>query len=219
MSFVYDEDRRVRLGMPEAVFCEGKDIAALNLIIAELGEAAAHPVLFTRLAPERHALLDPLLAARLNYDPASRTGVLHGTMPAQPGTVAVVTAGTSDLVVAREAVQTLAFAGHGSALVADVGVAGVHRLFERLDLIRSHDVVIVFAGWDAALASVVGGLVAQPVIAVPTSVGYGVATGGRTALHSMLASCGQGVTVTNIDNGFGAACGAIRILNGINRRP
>jgi NCAIR mutase (PurE)-related protein len=209
-SFVHDTDRRARIGMPEAIFCEGKDTPALDAILAELG--GGDPVLFTRLSAERHAMLDPAVAAALDYDPRSRTGILNGSLPPRQGTVCVVTAGTSDLGVAGEALRTLAFSGFNASLVADVGVAGIHRLLDRLEHIRSFDVVIVVAGWDAALASVMGGLVGQPVIAVPSSTGYGVAAGGTSALHSMLSSCGQGVLVTNIDNGFGAACGAIRML-------
>jgi NCAIR mutase (PurE)-related protein len=211
-GFVHDDQRSARLGMPEAIFCEGKDAVSLNAILAELA-GAGRPVLFTRLSPERHAALDPALLAGMDYDPQSGTGLLHGCLPARRGTIVVVTAGTSDLRVAREAQRTLEFSGFAASLIADVGVAGIHRLFARLDEIRTFDVVIVVAGWDAALASVMGGLVAQPVIAVPSSTGYGVAAGGTSALHSMLASCGQGVLVTNIDNGFGAACGAIRFLN------
>ncbi len=212
MTFVHDDDRFERLGMPEAIFCEGKDQVALSKILGEL-VADRKPVLFTRLSADRHALLDPTLLTGMDYDPHSATGILHGRLPARAGTVAVVCAGTSDLRVAREAQRTLEFSGILTDLVADVGVAGIHRLFARLEHIRRFDVVIVVAGWDAALASVMGGLVGQPVIAVPSSTGYGVAAGGTSALHSMLASCGQGVLVTNIDNGFGAACGAIRILS------
>jgi NCAIR mutase (PurE)-related protein len=215
-GFVHDTDRAARLGMPEAIFCEGKDAFALGAILAELVREG-RPALFTRLTPERHVGLDPALAEAMDYDPQSATGIVHGTLAPRRGRVAVVTAGTSDLRVAREAQRTLAFSGIAAELVADVGVAGIHRLFARLDHIRSFDIVIVVAGWDAALASVMGGLVGQPVIAVPSSTGYGVAAGGTSALHSMLASCGQGVMVTNIDNGFGAACGAIRILNLLER--
>ncbi|MCK9543830.1 MAG: nickel pincer cofactor biosynthesis protein LarB [Novosphingobium sp.] len=211
-GFVHDEDRPARLGMPEAIFCEGKDAPALNAILGHLA-AEARPALFTRLSPERHGMLDTALLTAMDYDPRSATGILHGCLPPRSGSVAVVCAGTSDLPVASEARRTLHFSGFAAELIADVGVAGIHRLFARLDDIRAHDVVIVVAGWDAALASVVGGLVAQPVIAVPTSTGYGVAARGTSALHSMLASCGQGVLVTNIDNGFGAACGAVRFLN------
>lgn len=218
MSVTYDYDRSVRLGMPEAIYCEGKDTASLDAILAELVARPDYPVLLTRLTQAKLAELDPALAARLDHDPLSATAILHGCRPAKLGRVAVVCAGTSDLRVAQEALRTLTFSGFAAELVVDVGVAGIHRLLDRIDHIRQFDVVIVVAGMDAALASVMGGLVSQPVIAVPTSVGYGVATGGTTALNSMLASCGQGVTVTNIDNGFGAACGAIRMLNHMGPR-
>jgi NCAIR mutase (PurE)-related protein len=216
MTTVYDYQRRERLGMPEAIFCEGKPIGALNQIIEELRERPDHPTLFTRLRQAQFAQLEPKLATLLDYDTVSGTAILHGHLPERPGSVAVVTAGTSDLHVAGETARTLAFTGIRHSLIADVGVAGIWRLLDRIDEVRAHDVVIVAAGWDAALASVMGGLVDKCVIAVPTSVGYGVASGGQTALNSMLASCGQGVVVTNIDNGFGAACAAIRILNALN---
>lgn len=216
MSFVHDDQRLQRLGMPEAIFCEGKDDASLEAIVSHLVSKGS-PALLTRLAQDRFAALAEDHRACIDYDPVSATGFVHGCLPAEPGSVAVVTAGTSDLRVAREAVRTLAFSGFCHEIYADIGVAGIHRLFARIDAIRTHDIVIVVAGWDAALASVMGGQVASPVIAVPTSAGYGVASGGHTALHSMLASCGQGVAVTNIDNGFGGACAAIRILNLLKR--
>ncbi|WP_439485819.1 nickel pincer cofactor biosynthesis protein LarB [Blastomonas fulva] len=212
-GFVHDEERLTRLGMPEAIFCEGKDVIALKAIVTELAAKPNAPVLFTRLAPDRHAGLVAQGCPAIDYDPQGWTATLHGHLPARAGSVAVVTAGTSDLRVALEAVRTLEFSGLATELIADVGVAGIHRLLARIDHIRSFDIVIVVAGWDAALASVMGGLTGQPVIAVPSSTGYGVAAGGTSALHSMLTSCGQGVLVTNIDNGFGAACGAIRMLN------
>jgi NCAIR mutase (PurE)-related protein len=213
MTTVYDYQRRERLGMPEAIFCEGKDRDSLNKILAELYERPDHPVLFTRLYEALFQQLDASLTQHLDYEPVSGTAILHGALAARAGSVAVVTAGTSDLKVAREAVRTLSFMGITNTLIGDVGVAGIWRLLERVDEIRRHDVIIVAAGMDAALASVMGGLVDKCVIGVPTSVGYGVAAGGQTALNAMLASCGQGVLVTNIDNGFGAACGAVRILN------
>jgi NCAIR mutase (PurE)-related protein len=203
--------------MPEAVYCEGKSAGSLNTIIEELGARPAQPVLFTRLTAEQLATLDPVLAALLDHDSVSATATLHGQLAKRDGNVAIVAAGTSDLKVAREAQQTLVFSGFTATLVVDVGVAGLHRLLDRIDEIRAHDVVIIVAGMDAALASVMGGLVGKPLIGVPTSVGYGVAAGGGTALNAMLASCGQGVLVTNIDNGFGGACGAIRILGTLNR--
>jgi pyridinium-3,5-biscarboxylic acid mononucleotide synthase len=135
-------------------------------------------------------------------------------MPAARGAsrVAIVCGGTSDLPVAGEARRTLAFAGETTTLISDVGVAGLWRLMERLDEIRRHRVVIAVAGMEGALFSVLAGLVPCAVIAVPTSVGYGVATGGATALHAALASCASGLAVVNIDNGFGAAHAALRIL-------
>ena len=219
MDFVHDTARPERLGMPEAIFCEGKAPDALAAIFAELLERG-QPALFTRMQPLQAQAMPALPPGAFDYDASSRTGILHGTLPPRNGTVAVVTAGTSDLAVAREAARTLRFSGVACAEFADLGVAGIHRLFDRLDEIKAADIVLVVAGWDAALASVMGGLTGQPIIAVPSSTGYGVAAGGHTALNAMLASCGQGVLVTNIDNGFGAACGAIRILNQLDRtRP
>jgi pyridinium-3,5-biscarboxylic acid mononucleotide synthase len=217
MTVNYDYDRTERLGMPEAVYCEGKDIASLNAILAELLGRPDYPVLLTRLSGERLVLLDPALTGKLDHDAQSATAILHGRLPNRSGRVAIVAAGTSDLKVAREVQRTLEFSGYEASLIVDVGVAGIHRLLDRVDEIRAYDVIIVVAGMDAALASVMGGLTGKPLIAVPTSVGYGVAAGGGTALNAMLASCGQGVLVTNIDNGFGGACGAIRILNMLNR--
>ena len=130
-----------------------------------------------------------------------------------PARVAIVAAGTSDVPVAREALRTLAYAGIAATLVADVGVAGLWRLQRRLDEIRAHPVVICAAGKDAALPSGRGGLVPGALIAVPTSVGYGVAEGGRAALDAVLASCAPGISVCNIDNGYGAACAAMRVLH------
>ena len=213
MTFIYDYDRLKRLGMPEAIFCQGKDIASLSMIVHELKNRADHPVLLTRLSHTQYETLDVTLSSALDYDPVSCTAILNGRMPPRPGHVAIVTAGTADLSVAREAERTLTFTGVACKLIVDVGVAGIWRLLDRIDDIRSHDVVIAVAGMDAAMASVVAGLVGKCIIGVPTSVGYGVAAGGSTALHAMLARCGQGVLVTNIDNGFGAACGAIRILS------
>ncbi len=203
--------------MPEAVLCESKDHESLDRLLDELRTKADVPFLFTRLYRPQFEAIRPDLAALLDYDEVSGTAYLHGVRSKRPGRVAVVCAGTSDLPVAREAVRTLTFMGIAPTLICDVGVAGLHRLLERIDEIRRHDIVIAVAGMDAALASVLGGITGCPIIAVPTSVGYGVATGGQTALNAMLASCAQGVLVTNIDNGFGAACGAVRMLNVLNR--
>jgi NCAIR mutase (PurE)-related protein len=148
----------------------------------------------------------------LDFDAMSGTAFLNGTMPRRDARVGIVAAGTSDRSVALEAQRTLQFLGIDATLYIDVGVAGLWRLLDRLEDLRREAALIVVAGMDAALASVVGGLVACPIIGVPTSTGYGAARGGDTALAAMLASCAQGVLVTNIDNGFGAACGAARIM-------
>lgn len=197
--------------MPEAVLCEPKTDEQLQLIVAELAATTA-PVLLTRLSPQRAERLAHH-SSTFSYDATSQTATMNGSQPERVGNVTVVAAGTSDVGVAAEAQRTLSFSGVTAQLIADVGVAGIWRLEARLDEIRTADIVIAVAGMDAALVSVLGGLIAAPIIAVPTSVGYGVAAGGGTALNSALASCAQGVTVVNIDNGFGAACAAMRILN------
>ena len=214
-SAIYDYARAARIGMPEAVLCESKDRNDLDALIAELQAKADTPFLFTRLYRPQFDRIRPDLSVLFDYDEVSGTAFLHGVQTQRPGRVAVVCAGTSDSPVAQEATRTLTFLGIASTLFCDVGVSGLHRLLDRIDAIREHDVVVAVAGMDAALASVIGGLIGRPLIAVPTSVGYGIAKGGRTALGAMLASCAQGVLVTNIDNGFGAACGAVRILNAI----
>lgn len=209
----HDHGRLERIGMPEAVLCGTKSIDQVCAIAVELATATGGPRLFTRLGDDQVVALPQSVLDRLDDDRLSRTAFLDGTLPGRDGTVAVVAAGTSDACVASEAARTLQFSGVTHDLIVDVGVAGLWRLEARLEEIRSADIVIAVAGMDAALVSVLGGLVAAPVIAVPTSVGYGVAAGGTTALHSALASCAQGVTVVNIDNGFGAACAAVRMLS------
>ncbi len=207
----HDDRRSERIGMPEAVLCSAKTARQLDAIANDL-VAGSEPVLFTRLSLTQYQALPPKALALMDYDEVSETGFLRGCLQRRAGRVAVVAAGTSDQQVAAEASRTLRFSGIEAELIVDVGVAGLWRLQARLDDIAAADVVIAVAGMDAAIVSVLGGLVAAPVIAVPTSVGYGVAAGGTTALHSALASCAQGVTVVNIDNGFGAACAAVRML-------
>lgn len=217
MTVKFDYFRHHRIGLPETVYCEGKHEDSLTQLLEELVEKATHPVLFTRLVRPKFELIDQSLTVRLDYDEMSATAYLNGVFPEiEQGSAAVVTAGTSDLPVALEAGRTLSYLGIRNEVYVDVGVAGLWRLQERMENINSHDVVIVVAGMDAALASVVGGLTHRPVIAVPTSVGYGVAEGGATALNSMLASCASGLLVTNIDNGYGAACAAFRIIGNQN---
>lgn len=209
---VHDHRRPERIGMPEAVLCSSKTPAQLQVVVDDL-IAAEVTSLLTRLSGEQFDAFDQAQQAALAYDPVSQTAVLGEGLAPRSGRVAVVAAGTSDQRVAAEAARTLAFSGVAVTEFIDVGVAGLWRLEQRLDEIRSADIVIVAAGMDAALVSVLGGLIGAPIVAVPTSVGYGVATGGSTALNSALASCAQGVTVVNIDNGFGAACAAVRMLS------
>ena len=210
----FDHDRAARIGLPEAVYCEGKPPDVLDALVLQLAEIKAGPVLFTRLTADVVARLCKQAAVLLDHDPQSRTAFFGGTFPARADfCAAVVTAGTADLSVAQEAVRTLSFLGLPSSLIVDVGVAGLWRLQSRLDEINRHDAVIAVAGHDAALATVLGAMTPLPVVAVPTSIGYGVASGGTAALHSMLSSCAAGLTVMNIDNGFGAAFAVARIAN------
>ena len=199
-----DLDRAARRGYPEAVYCEGKTSEQVAAIAAEMRTRADVVTLFTRVSPEHaKAILHELPAAHHDADAA-----LIAWPPAPPdaagGLVVVVAAGTSDLRVAREAMQTARYLGRRTELVVDVGVAGLHRVLDRLDLLRRARVIVVVAGMDGALPSVVAGLVTAPVVAVPTSVGYGAAFGGLAALLAMLNACAPGVAVVNIDNGYGA---------------
>lgn len=205
-----DTDRLRRTGDPEVVFGEGKSVEQVAQALRTLH--TAHPgraVLATRVDPQGHDRLRELLPEAV-VDPVGRTALL-GTPPTARGEVAVLTAGSSDAPVAAEAVTTLSAFGVGSRLINDVGVAGVHRVLAARERFDSADAVIVVAGMDGALPSVVGGLTGRPVIAVPTAVGYGASFGGVAALLTMLNSCAAGVVVVNIDNGFGAAVHAARV--------
>ncbi|MDX9859565.1 MAG: nickel pincer cofactor biosynthesis protein LarB [Rhodospirillales bacterium] len=209
---VWDAARRTRIGLAEAILCEGKTPAQIAAICVE-ARKDGHPVLLTRLDSATFAALPPNLRGETDYDALSRTALL-GRPPAAAGSgrVAVVTAGTSDLGVSREAVRTLAAYGETATEWSDIGVAGLWRLLERLDELKRFPVVIVVAGMDGALFSVIGGLLPGAIIAVPTSTGYGMSAKGETALRAALASCAPGILVANIDNGYGAACAALRIL-------
>ena len=210
---MFDFARAERIGIDEAVFCAGKSVAQISTIL-EQAQARGAGLLLTRLAPEKRAALAPALQEQIDYCDLSLTGFFGPLRPITSiGKVAIVAAGTSDAPVAREAARSLRHAGVEATLITDVGVAGLWRLMDRIEEIRRHPIVIAVAGMDAALASVLGGLVPGALIGVPTSVGYGATEGGRTALNAMLASCAQGMTVCNIDNGFGAANAALRILN------
>ncbi|MFP6806323.1 MAG: nickel pincer cofactor biosynthesis protein LarB [Pseudomonadales bacterium] len=208
-----DFDRENRTGLAEAVFCQSKSLQQLKTISNEL-EANDKPMLFTRLAPEIYSDLSGSQGADFfDYDAVSQTA-FHLPYPIiSEEKVAIVTGGSSDVPIAMEASRTLEFYGHKSLLIHDVGVAGLWRITERLDQLRGVGIVICIAGMDAALPTVLGGLISASIIAVPTSIGYGMAKNGEAALHSMLVSCASGLVVVNIDNGYGAACAALRILN------
>ena len=211
-----DWGRTARTGIPEAVYCAGKTPDQIARILDQTAQREAR-MLFTRLTLEARAEADP--ENRLNYDPASQTGVYGAFADQTDVGIAVVSAGTSDARVALEAVRTLEFSGFTAPSYQDVGVAGLWRLTKTIPHLEDRKVIIACAGFEAALFSVLAGLVAAPVIAVPTSVGEGVAAGGQAALSSALASCAPGVVVVNIDNGFGAACAAIKMLNATGHIP
>ncbi len=218
-EFRMDWARGGRTGASEAVLCEPKTATQVDAIVAHAIELGAR-LLLTRLGALKFRRLSAQARAALDYDPVTRTAIL-GTLTPAPGTgrVAIVCGGTSDLAVAREAERTLRFEGEAATLIADVGVAGLWRLTEQLEEIRRHRVVIAVAGMEGAIFSVLAGLVPCAVIAVPTSIGYGVAAGGKAALHAALASCASGLSVVNIDNGFGAAHVALRILGTATPAP
>ncbi len=206
-----DFGRSGRCGFPEFIYGAGKTPEQLTAIMKRLEESEV-PVLATRVSKEDAALVcDAVPGAE--YEPQGRTLCIRRFIHPMEGEVAVICAGTSDLPVAKEALVTLELCGCRCRLIPDCGVAGLSRLLSKLEILRGVDVIIAVAGMEGALPSVTAGLVASPVIAVPTSVGYGASLGGVTALLAMLNSCASGVTVVNIDNGFGAACAAVRILH------
>ena len=204
-----DHHRHLRQGMPEAVYGPGKHPDHCVAIVGELLTHGTGPVLLTRTDDAQRAAC---IAAHGPATEASGSLLWRAPAASRSGTVVVVTAGTSDLPVAHEAALTLQAHGFDPCVMADVGVAGLHRLLARLDQITAADAVVVVAGMEGALASVIGGLTGAPVVAVPTSVGYGAGLDGVTALLAMHASCASGVTVVGIDNGFGAACSIARML-------
>jgi NCAIR mutase (PurE)-related protein len=209
-----DHHRALRAGFPEVVFGEGKSVEQ-TVAICERIAAKGVGFLVTRASSSQLSGLRKVFPALIVNDTARTARVGAATAQPQPAgkPALVITAGTSDLPVAEEAAETLAALNLAAARLTDVGVAGIHRLLSQHDVLRDAGVVIVVAGMDGALPSVVGGLVRAPVIAVPTSVGYGASFQGLSALLAMLNSCAAGVTVCNIDNGFGAAMAAARILN------
>lgn len=212
---LFDHARTARIGLPEAVFCEGKPVEALEELLAQFGKGSGRPILFTRLAQDIFARMPEAVRNGYDYHTLSRTAFGEKLPQKEKGRVAVISAGTADGFVTWEAARTLDYLGIAHTVFEDCGVAGLWRLTERLDEINACDAVIVVAGLDAALASVMGGLTPKPVFGVPSSVGYGVAQGGRAALASMLSSCAPGLGIMNIDNGYGAACAAARVVNAL----
>ena len=209
-----DHHRPLRQGLPEAVYGPGKTAPQCAQIVAELlAEADGGPVVLTRASPEQvEAALEENAGGRRTDTGGGLSIVSWRHAPARPARVVVVTAGTADLPVAAECVATLESFGVSPILSPDCGVAGVHRLLTTVDELHAADAVVVIAGMEGALASMVGGLTGAPVVAVPTSTGYGAGLEGVTALLAMHASCASGLTVVGIDNGYGAACAVARIL-------
>ena len=225
-----DNHRALRTGYPEVIFCQGKTPHQIRDIMVELVKKGGN-IMGTRATTADYEAVKEALPQAVYFEMARIIAVLDGETSARCGigeasvkeyndlpTVAVVTAGTADISVAEEAAVTADILGNKVNRIYDVGVAGIHRLFDKLSKIREADVVIAVAGMEGALASVVGGLVDSPLIAVPTSIGYGANLGGISALLSMLNSCANGVAVVNIDNGFGAAYMAAVINKKANNR-
>lgn len=208
-DFIIDWERERRTGVAEAVFCEDKSVAQISAI---LSSTEGKRLLLTRLDEKKVAALPDSLQQGFDYDPLSRTAFWGHGYPLSRCGPGIVCAGTSDLPIAWEASRTLAFYGYDAPIVADVGVAGLWRLMQQIEDIRKFSVVLAVAGMEGALFSVLAGLVEAPVIAIPTSIGYGVCKDGHLALHSALGSCSPGLLTVNIDNGFGGACAALRIL-------
>lgn len=207
-----DHHRALRQGTPEVIFSERKTVDQIAAISQEIVRAGQN-VLMTRLDEAKAEALSQRLEG-FRYAPAARIGMveLRPVVPRDVGMVAVVTAGTSDIGVAEEASETLRAIGIEPHRMYDVGVAGLHRLLHRVEDLQKASAVIVIAGMEGALPSVVGGMISAPIVAVPTSVGYGTALSGFTALFTMLTSCASGIVVVNIDSGFGAAMAVHRML-------
>ncbi len=205
-----DHHRSLRSGIPEVVFCEGKSLPQLKKIFKTL-ISNEQDILATRMIEDCYKKLKASLPSKAKYHKEARILTVQKKKLKPAGKVAVVTAGTSDIPVAEEAAVTLETLGSAVERVFDVGVAGLHRLLDKLETIREARVIVAVAGMEGALVSVISGLVEQPVIGVPTSVGYGASFEGLSPLLTMLNSCSPGIGVVNIDNGFGAACLAHKI--------
>jgi len=214
-NFNIDLDRESRLGFPEVIFGQSKTVEQLKSVL-KYYQQHEMSALATRVQADK---AQQLLAVFPNTFYDEESGIfglnLNVSNESNPEVV-IVSGGTSDAYVVNEIFYTLNYVGLAATVIQDVGVSGLHRLLNRLENIKSHKIIIAVAGFEAALPTVLGGLVSQPIIAVPTSVGYGVAAQGQVALHSLLASCANGITVVNIDNGYGAAIAAFRMLHTFN---
>ncbi len=206
-----DHHRELRSGMPEVIYGQGKTVTQIKEIIQRLQKAKSN-ILATKISEDKYRKIKNFLPRKAIYNAQGETLVIkNSTKIKGNGLITIITAGTSDIPIAEEAATTADLLGSKVEKIFDVGVAGLHRLLDNLTQIQKARVLIVVAGMEGALASVVGGLVSQPIIAVPASVGYGASFGGVSALLTMLNSCAPGVAVVNIDNGFGAGCMAHRI--------
>ena len=204
-----DMHRKMRSGFPEVIFCSGKPDEFLVKIYQRMAEADGQ-AFGTRASAQQYELVKKVIPD-ITYDPVSRILKLERTPKERKGLVAVVTGGTADIPVAEEAAQTAEYFGTKVERIYDIGVSGIHRLLAQTDKLQEANCVVAVAGVEGALASVVGGLVSNPVIAVPTSVGYGANFGGLSALMTMINSCANGIAVVNIDNGYGAGYMATQI--------
>ena len=212
-----DHDREKRIGFPEVIYGASKSVEDL-LKILESYISKGKNALVTKLQHDKALVLTEKYSGAF-YDKPSGIFTLQQLKEIEgQREVAILSAGTSDIHVVNEVFYTLRFMGVRASRITDVGVAGVHRLLKKVEELRSFKILIVIAGFEGALPTVVGGLLQQPIIAVPADVGYGVAAGGQVALNSMLSSCANGITVVNINNGYGAAMSALRILNLINKK-
>ena len=213
VEHLIDYNRENRIGISETIFCENKSISQINNICKDLD--INKTTFFTRLKENKYKKLTSSIKKKLLYYVDSQTAI-YGKKPSinkSKANIAIICAGTSDMPSVLEAQQTLYISGIKSDIFPDLGVAGLWRIQKYLKQIMKYKILIVAAGMDGALVSVIGGLVSLPIIALPTSTGYGVANKGVTALNAMLVSCSPGIPVVNIDNGYGAASAAIRILN------
>jgi pyridinium-3,5-biscarboxylic acid mononucleotide synthase len=205
-----DHHRELRNGSPEVIFCPGKSVPQIKKIIQSLRKANSN-ILATKLTGDAYKKLKTSLPKNAEYNEQGQTLAIRNKKSQSKGLITIITAGTSDIPIAEEAAATARLMGSRVETIFDVGVAGLHRLLDNMEQMNKARVLIVVAGMEGALASVVGGLVSQPIIAVPTSIGYGASFGGLSALLTMLNSCATGIAVVNIDNGFGAGCMAHRI--------